>query len=48
LIIINKHRIDGPVFEGLGGYKVWFLDGERMDCKSNEEFLKIVKYKWLL
>jgi hypothetical protein len=41
------HRTDGPavVWEG---FKKWFINGEKIDCKDNEEFLRIVKMKELL
>jgi hypothetical protein len=42
------HREDGPAIEYADGGKVWYLDDEEIDCKDNEEFLKMMKYKWLL
>jgi hypothetical protein len=47
--INNKlHREDGPATEFYSGTKYWYLDGKEIDCKNNEEFLKIVKYRWML
>jgi hypothetical protein len=42
------HREDGPASERSDGSKYWYLDGKRIYCETNEEFLKIVKYKWLI
>ncbi len=42
------HREDGTAIEYVNGDKAWFLDDEEYFPKSNEEFLKMVKYKWLL
>ncbi len=42
------HREDGPAIEGAGVFKHWFLNGEEIYCKDNEEFLKIVKYRWMI
>jgi hypothetical protein len=42
------HREDGPAVEYYSGTKAWYLDDEEIDCQSNEEFLKIVKYKWII
>jgi hypothetical protein len=42
------HRTDGPAIEYTGGNKYWYLDDKRIYCKTNEEFLKIVKYRWVL
>ncbi len=44
----KRHRIDGPAIECADGYKIWYLDDKRINCKNNEEFLKMVKYKWLI
>jgi hypothetical protein len=43
------HRIDGPAVERFfNGSKEWFINGIRIDCKDNKEFLRIVKMKELL
>jgi hypothetical protein len=42
------HREDGPAIEYFDGEKHWFLNDEGIICKTNEEFLRIVKYKWLI
>jgi hypothetical protein len=39
------HRIDGPAIKDADGAKYWYLDDKQIDCKDNEEFLKIVKFK---
>jgi hypothetical protein len=44
----KRHRTDGPAVECSSGIKYWYLDDKQIDCKDNEEFLKIVKYKWML
>jgi hypothetical protein len=45
----KRHREVGPAIEDNNGmYLMWWLDDKFINCKSNEEFLKIVKYKWLL
>jgi hypothetical protein len=41
----KRHRADGPAIEWTNGDKEWFLDGKEIRCQTNEEFLKIVKYK---
>jgi hypothetical protein len=38
------HRLDGPAIQ-YGHNKEWWIDGERINCSSNEEFLRIVKMK---
>jgi hypothetical protein len=42
------HREAGPAIEYPSGYKVWYLDDKEINCKTNEEFLKFIKYKWLI
>ena len=42
------HREDGPAIEMLDGIKEWWLYGEEINCKDNEEFLRIVKLKAFL
>ena len=42
------HRLDGPAIEHAGGDKAWFINGERILCKDNEKFLRIVKMKAFL
>jgi hypothetical protein len=44
----KRHREDGPAIKWANGAKYWFLDDKQIDCKDNEEFLKMMKYKWLL
>jgi hypothetical protein len=44
----KRHRIDGPAIEYVSGYRYWYFNGKEIHCKSNEEFLKIVKYRWMI
>tara|TARA_R110000868_G_scaffold99024_4_gene272664 strand:- start:19764 stop:20024 length:261 start_codon:yes stop_codon:yes gene_type:complete len=37
------HREDGPSIEFYNGYKEWFYHGKRIECKDNEEFLRMIK-----
>ena len=39
------HREDGPAREFVNGDKIWYLHGKKIDCKDNQEFLRIVKLK---
>lgn len=39
------HRIDGPAIECDDGAKYWYLYGERINCKTQEEFLRLMKLK---
>mgnify|MGYP006078006563 CR=1 FL=1 len=39
----NLHREDGPTYEGINGHKEWYYHGKQIDCKDNQEFLRIVK-----
>ena len=41
----KRHRLDGPAVEWFDGGKQWYLDGEQVICKTNEEFLRLVKLK---
>lgn len=45
--IINgkSHREDGPAIVYASGGKSWYLNDELIDCKDNEEFLRVVKMK---
>jgi hypothetical protein len=48
------HRLDGPAVDNYNwDYFVlfmfeWWIDGVQINCKDNEEFLRIVKMKELL
>ena len=44
----NLHREDGPACEDADGSKLWCLNDQKIDCNSNEEFLRIVKMKAFL
>jgi hypothetical protein len=37
------HREDGPAVEYADGVKYWFYHGKYIDCKDNQEFLRIIK-----
>jgi len=39
------HREDGPAVEYANGIKYWYLKGIEIKCKSNEEFLRLLKMK---
>ena len=39
----QRHRTDGPAIEWHDGYKQWFYYGKQIDCKDNQEFLRIIK-----
>jgi len=44
----NLHREDGParVDSGLCQYSdVWYWHGKMLDCKTQEEFLQLIKMK---
>ena len=37
------HREDGPAVEYPDGTKLWYYNDKWIDCKDNEEFLRIIK-----
>lgn len=40
----KRHREDGPAVIWLNGNKLeWWYNGERIDCKTQEEFERIIK-----
>ena len=39
------HRLNGPALEFADGYKEWWINGKRIDCKDQEEFLRLIKMK---
>jgi hypothetical protein len=41
----HYHREDGPAIEYADGTKYWFYHDQKMDCQSNEEFLRMIKLK---
>jgi len=41
------HRIDGPAVEYANGSKAWWYYGKYISCSSQEEFEKLIKFKWL-
>tara|TARA_R110000868_G_scaffold77151_3_gene221248 strand:+ start:1825 stop:2085 length:261 start_codon:yes stop_codon:yes gene_type:complete len=38
-----RHREDGPAFEFCDGSKKWYYHGNRIHCKNNQEFLRMIK-----
>ena len=41
----KRHRTDGPAIEYPNGDKYWYLNGKQIDCKSQEEFERLLKLK---
>lgn len=42
----NKlHRLDGPAIELASGSKYWYYEGEQINCRSQEEFERILNLK---
>ena len=39
------HRDDGPAVEYAHGNKLWYFRGKLIICKTNEEFLQLMKLK---
>jgi len=39
------HRADGPAIEYTNGDKIWYLDDKQIDCKSQEEFERLLRLK---
>ena len=39
------HREDGPAIELYNGEKYWWINGEEIDCKTQEEFERLLKMK---
>jgi hypothetical protein len=39
------HREDGPAIEYANGDKRWYFRGKHIDCKTNKEFLQLMKMK---
>jgi hypothetical protein len=37
------HREDGSAVEYADGYKEWHYQGKHIDCKDNQEFLRMIK-----
>ena len=40
----SLHREDGPAIDW-ADQKFWYLNGEYIPCKTNKEFLKLMKLK---
>ena len=41
----KRHREDGPACEYVNGDKSWWYHGKYIDCKSQEEFERLLKLK---
>jgi hypothetical protein len=39
------HREDGPAYKGASGYREWHYYGKKLNCKTNKEFLRLIKLK---
>jgi hypothetical protein len=39
------HREDGPAIEHTNGYKVWYLNGDQILCKTQKEFERLMRLK---
>ena len=39
----KRHREDGPAVEWSDEYKEWWYHGKQIDCKDNQEFLRMIK-----
>ena len=39
----RMHRIDGPAVNYSNGYKEWYYYGQYINCKSQEEFERIIE-----
>lgn len=39
------HRTDGPAIEWPGGTVEWFLEDKQINCKTQEEFERLMKLK---
>ena len=44
----NLHRENGPAVEYFDGGKEWYLNGKKIDCKTQEEFEYYMKWKIFL
>ena len=39
------HRADGPAIEYADGTKYWYLNDKQINCKSQEEFERLMRLK---
>tara|TARA_R110000868_G_scaffold99024_4_gene272662 strand:- start:19250 stop:19510 length:261 start_codon:yes stop_codon:yes gene_type:complete len=39
----KRHRLDGPACEWNNGNKSWWYHDKRIECKDNQEFLRMIK-----
>jgi hypothetical protein len=41
----KPHREDGPAIEYEGGIKYWFYHGKKLDCRTQEEFERLMQLR---
>ena len=41
----DRHREDGPAVEYSDGTLAWFLNGEKLDCQTHEQFERMMKLR---
>ena len=41
----QRHRIDGPAIECADGTKLWYYKDEKINCSSQNEFIRIINLK---
>lgn len=39
------HRLDGPAVIYADGFKCYYIEGKRIPCNSDQEFIRYVKLK---
>ena len=42
------HRLDGPAIQCEDGYNNWYINGNHIKCRTNEQFLRLMKLKAFL
>lgn len=40
-----RHREDGPAIIKYNDYQEWYINGKKIQCSNNKEFLRIIKLK---
>lgn len=40
-----KHRLDGPALDSGFGHKLWYYKGQKINCTTQDEFVKLLKLK---
>jgi hypothetical protein len=41
----KRHRIEGPALECCDGYEEWYYEDQKIDCKTQKEFERLIKLK---